>query len=118
MIKQESRNVLRKRRHARVRKTVSGSATSPRLCVFRSNAHIEAQIINDELGVTLAHASSVALKLENGGNKASAALVGEAIAKLALEKQINKVVFDRGGYKYHGRVKALAEAARKAGLVF
>lgn len=118
MIKQESRNVLRKRRHARVRKTVSGSALSPRLCVFRSNAHIEAQIINDELGVTLAHASSITLKLPNGGNVEAGTAVGEAIAKLALEKQISKVVFDRGGYKYHGRVKALAEAARKAGLQF
>lgn len=118
MIKQESRNLLRKRRHARVRKSISGTQDAPRLCVFRSNAHIEAQIINDELGVTLVHASSVALKLVNGGNVAGATSVGEAIAKLALEKDITKVVFDRGGYRYHGRVKALAEAARKAGLQF
>ncbi|MDD4153921.1 MAG: 50S ribosomal protein L18 [Bacilli bacterium] len=118
MIKKLSKNVVRQRRHARVRAKVSGTTESPRLCVYRSNANIEAQVIDDVKGVTLAHASSVALKLANGGNVEAASLVGEAIAKTALEKNIKKVVFDRGGYSYHGRVKALAEAARKAGLDF
>lgn len=118
MIKLESRNTLRKRRHRRVRKTLSGTTNSPRLCVFRSNKHIEAQIINDELGVTLAHVSSISLKLPNGSNIEAAKAVGEAISKAAQDKKIKTVVFDRGGYKYHGRVKALADAARKAGLEF
>jgi len=118
MLKKESKNVIRQRRHQRIRVKISGTSESPRLCVYRSNAHIEAQIIDDVKGVTLASASSVAMKLEHGGNVTASALVGEAIAKVAIEKNIHKVVFDRGGYAYHGRVKALAEAARKAGLEF
>jgi len=118
MINKLSKNVVRQRRHARVRAKISGTAECPRLCVYRSNANIEAQIIDDVKAVTLAHASSSALKLANGGNVEAAGLVGEAIGKVALEKNIKKVVFDRGGYSYHGRVKALAEAARKAGLEF
>ncbi|HML99770.1 MAG TPA: 50S ribosomal protein L18 [Bacilli bacterium] len=118
MINKESKNVIRMRRHARVRAKISGTASAPRLCVFRSNKHIEAQLIDDVKGVTLAAASSLSLKLENGGNAEAAELVGEAIGKAALAKNIKKVVFDRGGYVYHGRVKALAEGARKAGLEF
>ena len=118
MIKKESNNVARQRRHARVRKTVSGTSAMPRLNVFRSNSEIYAQIINDEDGTTLASSSSVALKLSNGGNIEGAALVGADIAKKALAKKIKKVVFDRGGYQYHGRVEALANAARENGLEF
>ncbi|NCA96633.1 MAG: 50S ribosomal protein L18 [Bacteroidia bacterium] len=118
MINKLSKNIVRQRRHARVREKISGTELCPRLCVYRSNANIEAQVIDDVKGVTLAHASSTALKLANGGNVEAAATVGAAIAKVALEKNIKNVVFDRGGYAYHGRVKALAEAARKAGLVF
>ena len=86
--------------------------------MFRSNAHIHAQVIDDVNGVTLASASSVNMKLENGSNIAAATAVGKAVAEAALAKNIKKVVFDRGGYVYHGRVKALAEAAREAGLEF
>ena len=118
MIKKESNNVARTRRHARVRKTVSGTSEMPRLNVFRSNTQIYAQIINDETGTTLASSSSVALKIKNGGNIEGANAVGADIAKKALEKNIKKVVFDRGGYQYHGRVKALADAARENGLEF
>ena len=118
MIKKLSKNIVRQRRHARVREKVSGTAEATRLCVYRSNANIEVQVIDDVKGATLVHASSAALKLANGGNIEAAAKVGEAIAKAALEKNIKTVVFDRGGYAYHGRVKALAEAARKAGLQF
>ena len=108
----------RLRRHARVRKTISGTAECPRLNVFRSNAHIHAQIIDDLSGKTLVSASSVSLKLANGSNVEAATTVGTKIAELALASNIKKVVFDRGGYVYHGRVKALAEAAREAGLEF
>ena len=94
------------------------SAECPRLCVFRSNKHIEAQIIDDVKRVTLCAASSVQLKLENGSNVEAAGKVGADIAQKALAKKIKKVVFDRSGYIYHGRVKALAEAAREAGLEF
>ena len=104
------------KRHARVRKTVSGTEARPRLNVFRSNKNIFAQIIDDTKGVTLASASS--LKLENGGNIEGAKEVGKLIAEAAKNAGINEVVFDRGGYIYHGRVKALAEAAREAGLKF
>ena len=113
-----SRNDLRQRRHARVRNKVSGTSECPRLNVFRSNAHIHAQIIDDVKGVTLVSASSVDMKLENGSNVEAAAKVGAEIAKRAKAKKIKNVVFDRGGYIYHGRVKALAEAAREAGLEF
>jgi len=118
MIQKVSRRLVRDRRHARVRQKVSGTQEAPRLCVFRSNKNIEAQIINDEKGVTLTSCSSTQLKLANGGNCEAAAKVGEALAKKALKAGIKKVVFDRGGYQYHGRVLALAEAARKAGLEF
>ena len=118
MITKASKNVSRVRRHARVRAKISGTADRPRLCVYRSNANIEAQIINDVKGITLVASSSIALKLENGGNQEAAATVGADIAKKALEANITKVVFDRSGYVYHGRIKALAEAAREAGLEF
>ena len=120
MIKKESRNVARKARHARVGSKLNGTATCPRLNVFRSNSNIFAQIIDDEKGITLVSASSIdkELKLENGGNKEAATKVGELIAKRAKEANISKVVFDRGGYLYHGRVEALAEAARENGLEF
>lgn len=118
MINKVSRNENRLRRHARVRNKVSGTPECPRLNVFRSNAHIHAQIIDDVNGVTLASASSVNMKLENGGNIEAAKLVGAEIAKKAAEANITKVVFDRGGYVYTGRVQALADAAREAGLEF
>ena len=118
MLKKVSKNAERQRRHARVRTKVSGTADRPRLNVFRSNAHIHAQIIDDVNGVTLVSASSVEMKLENGGNIAAATAVGKEIAERAIAKEIKNVVFDRGGYIYHGRVKALAEAAREAGLEF
>jgi len=122
VIEKIDRNEARKRRHRRIRKKVFGTPERPRLNVFRSLKHMYAQIIDDTRGVTLAAASTLdkALRdrIENGGNVESARLVGELVAKRALEKGITKVVFDRGGYKYHGRVKALAEAAREAGLDF
>jgi large subunit ribosomal protein L18 len=118
MIHKESRNSVRQRRHQRVREKVSGTAECPRLVVFRSNKNIEAQIIDDVKGVTLCASSSVALKLTDGGNKEGAAKVGADLAAKAKEKNITKVVFDRGGYDYHGRVAALADAARKGGLLF
>ena len=118
MINKESKNVSRVRRHARVRAKISGTADCPRLSVFRSNKHIHAQIINDVEGVTIASASSVSMKLANGGNIESAKQVGEAVAKAAIAAGITKVVFDRSGYVYHGRVEALADAARAAGLNF
>ncbi len=118
MYKTRSRNKDRIRRHIRVRQKISGTAECPRLNVFRSNANIEAQIIDDVKGVTLVSASSMQLKLENGGNIEAAKAVGTELAKRALDKDIKEVVFDRGGYIYHGRVKALAEAAREAGLEF
>ena len=118
MITKQDKNISRVRRHARVRAKISGTAEAPRLCVYRSNKNIEAQIIDDVKGATLVASSSMALKLENGSNVDAAKLVGEDIAKKALAKKIKKVVFDRSGYIYHGRVKALAEAAREAGLEF
>lgn len=118
MIKKESNNVARVRRHERVRKTVSGTKEMPRLNVFRSNTQIFAQVIDDETGTTLVSSSSVALKIKNGGNVEGAALVGADIAKKCVELKIKKVVFDRGGYQYHGRVEALANAARENGLEF
>ena len=118
MIVKESRNDVRKRRHARVRNKVNGTAECPRLNVFRSNTQIFAQIIDDVKGITLASSSSVELKIKNGGNAEGAALVGKDIAEKALKLKIKNVVFDRGGYLYHGRVQALAEAARENGLEF
>lgn len=118
MIKKESTNVARNRRHARVRNKVSGTAACPRLNVFRSNSHIFAQIIDDENGTTLVSSSSVELKIKNGGNAEGAKLVGADVAKKATKAGIKNVVFDRGGYQYHGRVEALADAARENGLEF
>ena len=118
MISQESKNVSRVRRHKRVRKHLSGTPTCPRLCVYRSNKNIEAQIIDDINKVTLVSSSSTSLKLEIGGNKEAAQKVGADVAKKALAKKITTVVFDRSGYIYHGRVAALADAAREAGLKF
>ena len=120
MINKESKNVTRQKRHLRIRQTVVGTAAKPRLNVFRSNKQIYAQVIDDEKGVTLCSASSLdkELNLKNGSNVAAATEVGTLIAKRALALKIESVVFDRGGYIYHGRVKALAEAARAAGLKF
>lgn len=103
------KQIKRQRRHRRVRAKISGTVKVPRLCIFRSNKYIYAQLVDDEKGRSLAHAK---------GKLVDANKVGKDIAKKALEKKINKVVFDRGGYKYHGRVKALADGARKAGLKF
>ena len=118
MISKQDKNVSRVRRHARVRAKISGTSETPRLCVYRSNKNIEAQLIDDVKGATLVASSSMSLKLENGSNIDAAKKVGEDLAKKALAKKIKKVVFDRSGYIYHGRVKALAEAAREAGLEF
>lgn len=116
MLKKISKNAQRMRRHARVRTKISGTADRPRLSVYRSNANITAQIIDDVKGVTLCACSSVDLKLENGGNVVAAKTVGTELAKRAKKAKITEVVFDRGGYIYHGRVQALADAAREAGL--
>ena len=118
MIKKKSRNELRKVRHARVRNKVAGTSECPRLNIFRSNSQIFAQIIDDEKGITLVSSSSLSLKLENGGNVEGAKLVGKDIAEKAKKAGITKVVFDRGGYLYHGRVVAFADAARSNGLEF
>ena len=120
MIKKESRNVARTARHERIRNKVVGTAECPRLNVFRSNSNIFAQIIDDTKGVTLVSASSIdkELKLENGSNVEAAVKVGELLAKRAKQAKITQVTFDRGGYLYHGRVKALADAARENGLEF
>lgn len=122
MDKAKERRLARQRRHERVRRHVSGTPERPRLCVFRSLRHIEAQVIDDTHGRTLVAASTldsgVRSQLEGKDKSAQATLVGEMIAKRALEAGITQIVFDRGGYKYHGRVKSLADAARKAGLEF
>ena len=119
MIQKADKNQVRQKRHLRVRNRVFGTAERPRLNVFRSLAHIYAQVIDDEKGITLAAASSMDKDFEGkGGNIEAAKKVGLAIAKKALEKGIKTVVFDRGGYIYHGRVAALAEAAREGGLEF
>lgn len=120
MIKKVVRNDVRKARHARVRAKVEGTTEIPRLNVFRSNSNIFAQIIDDEKAVTLVSASSIDKELKplNGSNVEAATKVGELLAKRAKKANITKVVFDRGGYLYHGRVKALAEAARENGLEF
>lgn len=120
MIKKDTR-IPRERRRARVRKTLRGTDTRPRLCVFRSNKHIYAQVISDETGRTLAAASSMSEELRqqvNGCNKDTAKKVGALVAKLCQERGIHEVVFDRNGYLYHGRLAALADAAREAGLKF
>ena len=118
MIKKESSNVSRVRRHKRIRETLIGTSTVPRLNVFRSNSNIFAQVIDDEKGVTLVSSSSLSLKLKNGGNTEGAIAVGKDIAEQCKAKKIKKVAFDRGGYLYHGRVKSLADAARENGLDF
>ncbi len=118
MINKKSNNEMRKIRHTRVRNKISGTSECPRLNVFRSNNQIFAQIIDDEKQTTLVSSSSVELKIKNGGNIEGAKEVGKDIATKAKKAKINKVVFDRGGYLYHGRVKALAEAARENGLEF
>ena len=120
MIKKVSRNEMRIERHKRIRKSINGNEERPRLNDFRSNANFTAQIIDDEKGVTLVSASTLEkdLKITNGGNIEAAKKIGAEIAKRAKKAKITKVVFDRGGYLYHGRVKALAEAARENGLEF
>ena len=120
MIKKVSRNEMRVERHKRIRKDISGTSERPRLNVFRANANITAQIIDDTKGITLVSASTLEkeLNIKNGGNVEAAKIIGAEIAKRAKKAKINKVVFDRGGYLYHGRVKALAEAARENGLEF
>lgn len=118
MIKQLDKNAVRVRKHERVREKISGTTERPRLSVYRSNKNIAVQVIDDVKQVTLVASSSEALKLTNGNNIEGAKLVGADIAKKCLAKKIDTVVFDRGGYVYHGRVKALAEAAREAGLKF
>ena len=118
MIKKEANNKARVRRHARVRKTISGTKEVPRLNVFRSNKGIYAQVIDDTKGETLVSSSTLELKIKNGGNIEAACAVGKDIAAKCKKAKINKVVFDRGGFLYHGRVAALADAAREAGLKF
>ena len=119
MLLKADKNKTRQKRHLRVRNHVAGTAERPRLNVFRSLAHIYAQVIDDDKGMTIVAASSLDKDFKgNGGNIAAAKAVGAAIAKKALEKGISEVVFDRGGYIYHGRVQALAEAAREGGLKF
>jgi large subunit ribosomal protein L18 len=118
MITQTKRDEIRQRIHVRIRRKLAGTEVRPRLSVNRSLGHIYAQVIDDQKGETLASASSLALKLKTGGNIAAAKEIGKAVAKAAVEKGVKKVVFDRGGYLYHGRIKALADAAREAGLEF
>ncbi|WP_050613646.1 50S ribosomal protein L18 [Bacillus testis] len=120
MITKLDKNSVRLKRHGRVRAKLSGTESRPRLNVYRSNKHIYAQLIDDVNGVTLASASTLDkdLGLESTGNIEAAQKVGETIAKRAAEKGYSSVVFDRGGYLYHGRVKALADAARENGLEF
>jgi len=121
-VRKLSRDLHRRRVHARVRTKVSGTTERPRLCVYRSLGHIYAQVIDDRSGKTLVSASSVDKEtkknLKGGGNVAAAKVIGKVIAERAKSAGVSKVVFDRGGYKYHGRVKALADAAREAGLQF
>ena len=120
MITKADKNQVRKKRHARVRTKLSGTEARPRLNVFRSNKHIYAQLIDDVNGVTIVSASSLdkELNLESTSNVEAAVKIGELVAKRAVEKGVKEVVFDRGGYLYHGRVKALADAARENGLEF
>ena len=121
MIIKPNRNAARQKRHLRIRKKISGSPQQPRLSVFRSNMHIYAQLVDDLHGTTLAAASTLGLAKAGGTahcNKAGAALVGKEIARLAKEKNIVRVAFDRNGYLYHGRIRAVADGAREAGLEF
>ena len=117
----ESKNEARKQRKIRIRKKISGTIDRPRLVVFRSNSHIYAQIVNDEEGATMVSASTLAMSRKNPeirGNKNGAIEVGKEIARLAKEKNISKVVFDRNGYIYHGKIQAVADGAREGGLEF
>jgi len=122
MLKKADKNANRLQRHKRVRRKIAGTTQRPRLCVFRSSNNIYAQIIDDTNRVTLAAASSLEAEVKGAvnhtGNKEAARKVGELIAKKAVEKGITEVVFDRGGYLYHGRIQELAEGAREAGLKF
>ena len=119
MVSRKDSNAQRRKRHARVRGKISGTTQRPRLCVYRSNANIQAQIIDDVTGVTLASASSYEKDFGmGGGNKEAAQKVGKLIAERAIAKEITEVVFDRGGYLYHGRVSELAEGAREGGRKF
>jgi large subunit ribosomal protein L18 len=122
MVKKESRQKVRVKKHSRIRNRISGTAERPRLAVFRSNNHMYAQIIDDTVGNTLVAASTlekdVKAQLKKTNDVEAAAYLGTVIAKKALEKGINTVVFDRGGFIYHGKIAALAEAAREAGLEF
>lgn len=122
MIRKPSRADSRLKRHYRIRNKISGTAQKPRLAVFRSNQHIYAQIIDDTVGNTIVSASTmetaIAEKLQKTSNVEAAKVVGDAVARKALDKGISTVIFDRGGYIYHGKIKALAEAAREAGLQF
>lgn len=118
MVKKVNRDEVRRRIHTRIRKKLSGTAERPRLAVFRSIKHIYAQVIDDRSGTTLVSASTAEKGAPNGGNVAGASAIGKLVAERAKEKGISAVVFDRGGFLYHGRVKALADAARESGLKF
>jgi large subunit ribosomal protein L18 len=121
-VRKLSRQAHRRRIHVRMRKRISGTQERPRLCVHRSTRHVRAQVVNDEDNTTIVSASSldaeVLAHIKGGGNIAASKVVGKIVAERALAKGVEKVVFDRGGYQYHGRVKALADAAREAGLKF
>ncbi|SFQ18500.1 50S ribosomal protein L18 [Salibacterium halotolerans] len=120
MTTKSSKYANRKRRHASIRQKIKGTNERPRLNVFRSSKHIYAQLVDDQNGITLTSASTMenGMDLENGGNKEAASKIGEVVAKRASEKGYETVVFDRGGFVYHGRVQALADAARENGLHF
>lgn len=118
MISKPDKNQSRQKRHKRIRRKISGTTECPRLSVFRSNKHIYAQLVDDVAGVTLASASTDEENLNTGNKTESAAAVGKAVAERAKKANISTVVFDRGGYQYHGRVQALADAARENGLEF
>jgi large subunit ribosomal protein L18 len=121
-VRRLSREAHRQRIHVRMRKRISGTSERPRLCVHRSSKHIRAQVVDDQTNRTIVSASSldaeVKAMIKGGGNIAAAKVVGKAVADRAIAKGVEKVVFDRGGYQYHGRVQALADAAREAGLKF
>jgi len=118
MITKTKRNEIRQRIHSRIRAKLAGTGERPRLNVYRSLNHIYAQVIDDQKGETLVSASTLEMKAKTGGNIALAKEIGKAVAEKAVKHGIKKVVFDRGGYLYHGRIKALADAAREAGLEF
>ena len=119
MVSRKDSNLVRLKRHKKIRSKISGTAERPRLAVYRSNANISAQVIDDVAGVTLVSASTLEKDFEgNGGNKEAARQVGKTIAERAAAKGITEVVFDRGGYLYHGRVSELADGAREGGLKF